>query len=141
MTTTLSRFESLNKTKRRKVDTRSYPYIVDEKNRGTLGLNTEMVVMNVTCDPKHNGRHKVTYFVTENGSLFAGNHTVAVFRIKSLTDKFKAFLNPNPTNMTMDPNAPKDGAEEQTNLSEDTGAGATEEGASEEKNGAGDLVD
>lgn len=140
MTTTISRFESLNKTKKRKIDTRSYPYIVDEKNRGTIGLNTEMVVMNVTRDPKHNGRHKVTYFVTENGSLFAGNHTVAVFRIKSLTDKFKAFFNQTNTNM-IDPNTQVAENEESKTAAEETAETTNTEEAKEESEGAGDLVD
>lgn len=60
------------------------PWVSDESNRGELSLRTNCIVMdnNISRNQKHMNKKKVSYFITENSSLFEGSNTVALFRIK-----------------------------------------------------------
>jgi hypothetical protein len=59
-------------------------YLVNEKHRGALTHNSTSVVMDNTVShiPAHNKKLKVSYFITENAKLLAGQNTVAIFNIK-----------------------------------------------------------
>jgi hypothetical protein len=70
--------------KRRKNITTTKSYLVDESFRGTLDEQSNAVVMDNTVHRYANNqtKKKITYKVTQNVALWAGNNTVAVFKIK-----------------------------------------------------------
>jgi hypothetical protein len=58
------------------------PYTVGTLYRGELNERSKAVVMENTTDRNKMNRLKVNYFITENPSLFEGNSTVAIFKLK-----------------------------------------------------------
>jgi hypothetical protein len=57
-------------------------YLVDESYRGSLTDGTQAVVMDNTVSRDHSNKTKVSYIITQNTNLWAGQNTVAVFKIK-----------------------------------------------------------
>ncbi len=58
------------------------PWVADESFRGKLTDRTESVVMNNSKGRETGQKIKVSYFITENESMFAGLNTVALFKVK-----------------------------------------------------------
>lgn len=59
-------------------------YLVDESLRGTLSDQSVAVVMDNTLsrNPDTLNKKKIKYTITQNAALWAGQNTVAVFKIK-----------------------------------------------------------
>lgn len=59
-------------------------YLVNERYRGHWTEQSKAIVMDNTLSriPAHNNKLKITYFITENADLLAGQNTVALFKIK-----------------------------------------------------------
>lgn len=73
----------MKKSKKRKLINKG-AYLVNEAYRGSLSDKPQCVVMDnsISTIPAHNNKIKVTYFITEDSNLLAGQNTVALFKIK-----------------------------------------------------------
>lgn len=60
------------------------PFLVDESFRGVLSEHSVAVVMDNTIsrNPETRKKVKVSYIIAQNANLWAGQNTVALFKIK-----------------------------------------------------------
>lgn len=73
----------MKQSKKRKLINKG-TYLVNEAYRGSLSNRPQCVVMDnsISTVPSHNKKIKVSYFITEDSNLLAGQNTVALFKIK-----------------------------------------------------------